>query len=235
MVFEGWNTSGKGAVIRKLTEPLEPRGFELVWVREPRSHHQPLPWLWRFWRTLPPYGAMAIYDHSWYWRTLVELQDSGEGLTRREPWLERLRDITRFEQLLTDSRYEIIKFFLHIGEDEQRRRLEALARDDDAEPRAGSSGRHDRYGRDYLLVEEILERTESAAAPWSIVPATDLRFARHEVCRLVARRFEEALERRGFEVPEPLGDDVSLDSCDDGRNGEGGSGEGPDPAAAEEG
>ena len=243
VVFEGWDAAGKGRVIRKLTEPLEPRGFELEWVREPRSRHEPMPWMWRFWRSIPAHGAMTIYDHSWYWRALVEKQEAAESRKRRHPWLDALRDIALFERLLVDERYLVVKFFLHIDRAEQRRRMAKLEKDPEwswmvqqMEP-----DRHSRYEEDAVLIEEMLERTEIPEAPWRIVAATDHRHAKMTVFDTLIEAFESALAKHGFEVPPRLVDQY-LDSCNgegdiddnsESDNGEGDNGEDSGPSLAE--
>jgi polyphosphate kinase 2 (PPK2 family) len=219
VILEGWDGSGKGRVIRKLTEPLEPRGFELVWVREPRSHARTLPWMWRFWKTVPAYGDLAIYDHSWYWRALVEEEKPTDPVERRETWLERLRDINLFERLLVEDRYLVIKIFLHIDPDEQKRRMEQAKKDPDWAWMSAQMDpeRQARYAEDRVLVEEMLERTETAEAPWTLVAATDHRHAKIRTMDTVITSFEQTLERHGLDVPEPIVD-TSIDSCDDGRD-----------------
>ncbi|MCB1058101.1 MAG: hypothetical protein KDD11_21590, partial [Acidobacteria bacterium] len=118
VVFEGWETSGRGDTINKLTERLEPRGFELHTVREPRSFEVQLPWMWRFWDRLPRYGQMALFDYSWYRRLFV---GRVTGFPTAPGWEPRCRDVVDFERALTDDRYVLVKFFLHISKKEKKR------------------------------------------------------------------------------------------------------------------
>jgi len=204
VVFEGWDAAGKGTAIRKLAERLEPRAMEIFAVREARTREKQLPWLARFWAMLPPYGSMAIFDRSWYGRVLVERM---EGLIGERHWWQAYADITSFERALADDRYVIIKFFFHIDREEQGRRLEALRADPASAWQVESADlvRHERYDEWLLAYEEMLQRTETEWAPWTIVEGTDSNWARIKVFRTIAERMERELARRdtALAVPAP--------------------------------
>ena len=208
IVFEGWAASGKGSMIRKLTQRLDPRGFSLHVIRKPRTFESHLPWMWRFWVKIPSWGHMAIFDHCWYGRVLRERV---EGLVEERQWREAYGDIVSFERALVDDRYQVVKFFLHISKKEQKERLNRLKGDPTTSWRVRE--RDWRQLEDYdgyvQAYEEMLERTESEWAPWTLVEATDRRWARVRVFETVLRRMSQALERHGFEVPEPLDADVA--------------------------
>ncbi|MCB1037814.1 MAG: phosphate--AMP phosphotransferase, partial [Acidobacteria bacterium] len=112
VVFEGWDTAGRAAIINKLTERLEPRGFQLHTVREPRSFELQLPWMWRFWKCIPAYGEIAIFDYSWYRQVFVDRVDRGE---RPAVWKRRCKHVVGFERALTDDGTRLVKIFLHIS------------------------------------------------------------------------------------------------------------------------
>jgi polyphosphate kinase 2 (PPK2 family) len=126
ILFEGWDAAGKGTSIQKLTSRLDPRGFKLYPIRAARTYEGKRPWLWRFWLKIPGQGEWAIFDRSWYGRTLVERV---EGLIPERDWRRGYRDIVDFERTLADDGYLIIKFFLHISQEEQKRRFEKLSED----------------------------------------------------------------------------------------------------------
>lgn len=201
VVFEGWDAAGKGTAIRKLTQRLEPRGFSLHAIREPRTFELHLPWMWRFWVKIPNWGEIGIFDRSWYGRVLVERV---EDLVSKRQVRDGYGDILSFERTLADDRYEIVKFFLHISKDEQRRRFEKL----ESTPakswhvEAEDWEHHENYDEYRLCVEEMLERTESEWGPWTLVEATDRRFARAKVFATLIRRMEEGLVRHGHAVPQ---------------------------------
>lgn len=203
VVFEGWAAAGVSTTIRKLAERLEPRALNVIYTHPPRTHEQPMPWLWRFWMRLPSWGEMAVLDRSWYRaalhdRVLHGLDDEG--------WLQRVRDINSFEQGLWSDRYEIVKLYFHITPEEQRRRLEKLSADPLTAWRVSAEDwkRLERRPLFEKHVEEILAETETEWAPWTVIPATDKRWRRWQVFDLLSRRLEAALVRRGFGTPEYL-------------------------------
>ena len=201
IVFEGWDAAGKGTSINLLTSRLDPRGFKLYPVQEARTFEKHLPWLWRFWLKLPNYGEMAIFDRSWYGRVLVERV---EELTPVREWRKGFRDIVDFERTIADDGYLVTKFWLHIGKKEQKRRFKKLAKDPlkswHVQPEDWEH--HRKYGKYLVAVEEMLERTDTEWGPWTIVEATDRRWARVKIFQTIIQRIEEALRERGFELPQ---------------------------------
>jgi polyphosphate kinase 2 (PPK2 family) len=214
IVFEGWDAAGKGTSINLLTSRLDPRGFKLYPIQAPRTFETHLPWLWRFWLKIPNCGEMAIFDRSWYGRVLVERV---EGLTPVQEWRKGYRDIVDFERALADDGYVITKFFLHISKKEQKRRFKKLEKDPlkswHVQP---EDWEHHRKYKEYVVaIEEMLERTDTEWGPWTIVEATDRRWARVKIFQTIIRRLEEALTERGFELPaEPLLPEAEEDEQD---------------------
>jgi AMP-polyphosphate phosphotransferase len=201
IVFEGWDAAGKGTSIKTLTQRLEPRGFKLYPIQEARTYEKHMPWLWRFWQKLPNYGEMAIFDRSWYGRVLVERV---EGFTPEEKWRKAYRDIVNFERTIADDGYVIVKFWLHISKEEQRKRFKKLEKDplESWHVQSEDWEHHRKYDEYLLAVEEMLERTETEWGPWTIVEATNRRWARVKIFETISCRLEEALEDRGFPLPE---------------------------------
>jgi polyphosphate kinase 2 (PPK2 family) len=199
ILFEGWDAAGKGTSIQGLTAPLDPRGFKLYPIRAARTYEKKRPWLWRFWQKLPARGEWAIFDRSWYGRVLVERV---EKLVPESEWRRAYRDIVDFERTLFDDGHILVKFFLHIGKGEQRRRFEKLLKDPlTAWHVAQEDWEHHRHYDEWLLAyEEAFERTETEWGPWTIVEATDRRFTRVKMLRTIIRTLEERL---GIQ-PEPL-------------------------------
>jgi polyphosphate kinase 2 (PPK2 family) len=200
ILFEGWDAAGKGTSIKALTRRLEPRGFKLYAIQAPRTYETHMPWLWRFWLKLPNYGEIAIFDRSWYGRVLVERV---EGLTPEEDWRKAYRDIANFERTIADDGYVVIKFWLHISKEEQRRRFENLEKDPLTAWQVQSEDweHHRKYDKYLIAVEEMLERTETEWGPWNIVEATDRRWAQVKIFEIVIFRLEEALKERGLALP----------------------------------
>jgi polyphosphate kinase 2 (PPK2 family) len=177
ILFEGWDAAGKGTSIQGLTSPIDPRGFKLYPIRAARTYEKKRPWLWRFWSKLPARGEWAIFDRSWYGRVMVERV---EELIPEAEWRRAYRDIVDFERTLADDGHLIIKFFLHISKQEQKRRFEKLLKD----PLTGwhvapeDWEHHRRYDQWIVAYEEAFERTDTEWGPWTIVEATDRRFTR---------------------------------------------------------
>lgn len=196
VVFEGWDAAGKGSTINALTSRLEPRGLRLHPIRAPRHYETQLPWLWRFWQKLPNYGEMAIFDQSWYWQILAEQSGRFAGTTVLRA---ACADVAEFEHTLADDGYVLVKFFLHISKQEQRDRLKKAAKDPLLNWEVGPDDweRHARYDELLVAIEEMLALTETEWAPWTIVEATDRRWARIRVFETLVQNFEAALRARG--------------------------------------
>jgi polyphosphate kinase 2 (PPK2 family) len=202
IVFEGWDAAGKGRCVRKLTERLEPRGFELHHVTgEPRTWQLGLPWMWPFWIEVPSRGKIAIFDRSWNRRALerrIENQDNELA------WRRAIRDIGDFERWLADDGYILIKFFLHISCDEQLRRYEKWENDPGLSWKAleGAWQKPQHYEEHLAAAEELLQHTEAAWSPWTILSATDSRWLRFRVIETIVARLEAALSELGLPLPD---------------------------------
>ena len=207
LVFEGWDAAGKGTSIQTLTQRLDPRGFKLHPIRGARTYEKKRPWLWRFWLKIPGRGEWAIFDRSWYGRVMVERI---ENLVPEAEWRRAYRDIVDFEHALASDGYLILKFFLHISREEQRRRFENLTKDPlNAWRVLPEDWEHHRRYEDWLLVyEEAFERTETEWAPWTIVEATDRRYTQMKIYKTIIAALEERLaalnalpDRSAWELP----------------------------------
>ena len=192
IVFEGWDAAGKGTTIRALTEPLDPRGFKVLPTNAPRTHERQKPWLWRFWMQLPRHGQIAIFDRSWYGRVLIERV---EGLTPIPDWIRAYEEINGFERTLADDQTIFVKYWLHISKAEQLRRFLYLSQQPElAWQVAAEDWEHHRKYDEYLAaVQDMLANTNTAVAPWAIIPATDAHYRTYEVFRTLIERLENAL------------------------------------------
>ena len=123
LVFEGWSAAGKGSMIAKVISEMDPRGYQVYSAAEPTDEEARRPLLWPFWRDLPPRGEAAVLDRSWYGRVLEQM----EAEHGRAGAL--LESVNIFERQLGDDGYLILKFFLHISQAEQKKRLEKLSGD----------------------------------------------------------------------------------------------------------
>ncbi len=192
VVFQGWGAAGKGTQINQLILPLDPRGFTVTTTKQPGEEEAMRPFLWRFWRRTPARGRMAIFDRSWYGRVLSE-RFTGELDPADVP--PTFADIRNFERQLADDGAVIVKFFLHISRKEQKKRQKKLRA---SEATAWRVTRYDRkqnrhYHRYRMLVEEMLAETDTDHAPWTVVEATDRRFAALKIGETVAAALERGI------------------------------------------
>ena len=192
VLYEGWDAAGKGGNIRRLTAQMDPRGYDVIPVAAPsaieRNHH----YLWRFWNAVPKAGHVAIFDRTWYGRVLVERV---EGFCSETAWRRAYREINEMEEQLTEAGVGLVKFWLHIDQDEQLRRFEERQRiawknwkitDEDWRNRE----KWDRYKE---AVDEMLFRTGTSNAPWTVVEANDKKYARVKTLRTVVETMEKRL------------------------------------------
>jgi polyphosphate:AMP phosphotransferase len=192
IVYQGWDAAGKGGNIRRLVRTLDPRGYEVVPVSAPNDVEKAHHYLWRFWRKLPKAGHVTIYDRSWYGRVMVERI---EGFCTEAEWRRAYREINEMEQHLTDFGTVLLKFWLHIDADEQLRRFEARQQTPHKRWKIGEEDWRNREKRDQYAaaVEEMLFRTSTPHAPWTIVESNSKRFARIKVLRTVCDAIAGAL------------------------------------------
>jgi polyphosphate kinase 2 (PPK2 family) len=212
VVFEGWDASGKGGCIRRLVTPLDPRHVRVASFAAPTYDEKRHHFLWRFWPQLPGWGGMAVYDRSWYGRVLVERV---EGFATESQWRRAYQEISEFERTLVDEGMILVKFWLHLSEQEQLKRFERRQHDPLKRWKLTDEDWRNREKRPAYeaAVEEMLDRTDTPYAPWSLVEGESKRWARVSVVETVIRAIEEGLRARGFEVPpEPAGLEPKLHS-----------------------
>ena len=125
ILFEGFSASGKGTAISSLILNFDPRGFNVYSMREPVGRELRKPWIARFVERIPAAGRISVFDRSWY----SGLTWVREEIISKEDLHSDLEELKLFERQLTDDGYLILKFFLHISEKEQKRRLDRLLMD----------------------------------------------------------------------------------------------------------
>ncbi|MEV4186476.1 UDP-galactose-lipid carrier transferase [Streptosporangium canum] len=207
-VFEGWDASGKGGAIKRLVRPLDPRHVRVAQFAAPTYDEKRHHFLWRFWPVLPGWGGMAVLDRSWYGRVLVERV---EGFATEEQWSRAYGEIVEFERTLVAEGMIMVKFWMHVSEEEQLRRF----RDRAADPlRAWKLTDEDWRNRDKrpqyeAAVEDMLTRTDHPKAPWHVVAGDDKRLARVTVVETVCAAVEAELRGRGYDLGD-LGDPADV-------------------------
>ena len=174
IVYEGWDAGGKGGNIKRLTEQLDPRGYEVFPIAAPQGEDKTHHYLYRFWRRLrpPDEKQILIFDRSWYGRVLVERL---EGFCTEAAWKRAYREINEFERQLADSGAILVKFWIQISKEEQLRRFQERQEtpykawkltDEDWRNR-------DKWDAYQQAINEMLLKTSTLTAPWTIVEGND--------------------------------------------------------------
>ncbi len=194
VVYEGWDAAGKGGNIKRLTQELDPRGYEVISIAAPDATEKAHHYLWRFWRHIPKTGHMTIFDRSWYGRVLVERV---EGFARENEWRRAYQEINQFERHITSFRTVMVKFWLHYSPEEQLRRFEEREKISFKLYKITAEDWRNRVKwNDYRrAAAEMIERTSTTYAPWTIVEAEDKLWARIKTLSTLVAAMEERLEK----------------------------------------
>jgi polyphosphate:AMP phosphotransferase len=192
-LFEGWDAAGKGGAIRRVTRALDARLFRVVQIAAPTDEERAHHYLWRFWRSLPRAGHISIYDRSWYGRVLVERV---EGFAHSDDWRRSYREINAFEEQLCEHGITLLKFWMHISPEEQLRRFREREQTPHKTHKITEEDWRNREKWDeyQAAVNEMVAKTSTSDAPWTLVAGDDKRFARVQVLRAFVEAFEKALE-----------------------------------------
>ena len=192
IVYEGWDAAGKGGNIRRLTERMDPRGYEVIPVSAPNDVENAHHYLWRFWTEFPKAGHVTIFDRSWYGRVLVERV---EGFCKEREWKNAYREINEMEENFLHFGTVIVKFWVHIDPVEQLNRFKAR----EGNPKKGwklneEDWRNREKWKSYgEAVEEMFLRTHSPKAPWTIIEGNCKRYARIKALDVVIKAIEEKI------------------------------------------
>jgi polyphosphate kinase 2 (PPK2 family) len=207
IVFEGWDASGKGGTIRRMSAVLDPRGFKVWPIGPPRDHEAERHYLARFWQRVPPQGGISVFDRSWYGRVLVERV---EGFASEEEWGRAYDEINHFEQLLADDGARVVKVFLHVTKEEQARRFEARLKEPLKRWKLSYEDfRNRQHWEAYeRAIEEMVRKTSTKAAPWNVVPANDKKYARLRCLQLITKALAKGVDLG----PPPVDDKVRIEA-----------------------
>lgn len=191
-VFEGSDAGGKGGAIRRITGALDARHYRIVPVAAPTEEERAQPYLWRFWRHIPRRGYVTIFDRSWYGRVLVERV---EKFCPENDWMRAYSEIIDFEEQLVANNTVLVKFWLAITKDEQLRRFKereqiSFKRFKITEEDWRNREKWDEYEQ---AVCDMVDRTSTVIAPWTLVEANDKNFARIKVLKTLCQRIEAAM------------------------------------------
>ncbi|MBU1775859.1 MAG: polyphosphate:AMP phosphotransferase, partial [Gammaproteobacteria bacterium] len=193
-VFEGNDAAGKGGSIRRITGALEARLYQVIPIAAPTEEERAQPYLWRFWRHVPRKGRVTIFDRSWYGRVLVERV---EKFCSETDWMRAYGEINDFEAQLTRHGTVVVKFWLTISKEEQLRRFKArekigFKRFKITEEDWRNREKWDAYEQ---AIGDMVDRTSTEAAPWTLVEANDKNFARIKILKTLCQRIESAMKK----------------------------------------
>lgn len=206
VMFEGWDASGKGGAIRRLTVPLDPRHVRVAEFGAPTDSERRHHFLARFWSVLPGWGGMTVCDRSWYGRVLVERV---ERLASEAAWRRAYEEIVTFEQSFCAEGGVLVKLWLHVSEKEQLRRFRAREHDPLRRWKLTEEDwRNFSHRGDYeTAIDEMLARTDHDAARWTVIAGESKPYARVKVLETVIDSLERGLRTAG---QEPLRDAAEL-------------------------
>lgn len=192
-VFEGQDAAGKGGAIRRITQAVDARIFRIIPIAAPTEEERAQPYLWRFWRHIPRHGRLTIFDRSWYGRVLVERV---EGFCGEYDWMRAYGEINDFEQQLASRDCIVIKFWLQISKDEQLKRFEERQNTPYKRFKITEEDwrNRDKWAAYETAVCDMIERTSTDYAPWTIIEANDKNYARIKVLKTLCERIEKSLE-----------------------------------------
>ena len=195
LVFEGWDAGGKGGAIRRITAALDARQFRVIPIAAPSDEELAHHYLWRFWRHVARAGRVTIYDRSWYGRVLVERV---EGFAAPAEWQRAYGEINDFEDQLVQHGVVLCKYWLHITPEEQLRRFKEREQISYKRWKLTEEDwrNREKWGPYEEAVNDMVERTSTAHAPWTLVEGNDKRFARIKVLKTVCDTLNDALKQK---------------------------------------
>jgi len=194
LVFEGVDAGGKGGSIRRFTNAIDARLYRAIPVAAPTDEEKAHHYLWRFWCHIPRAGYITIYDRSWYGRVLVERV---EGFATDAEWRRAYAEINQFEEQLVRSGTILLKFWLQVSQEEQLRRFKDREQvpykrfkitDEDWRNR-------EKWPQYKAAVNEMVVRTSTEYATWTLVEGDDKPYARIKVLRTLRDTLKAALAR----------------------------------------
>ena len=193
LAFEGWDASGKGGVIQRLTAEWDPRWYEVWPISAPTEEERERHFLWRFWKRLPARGEINVFDRTWYGRVLVERV---EGYATETEWKRAYDEINEFEAQQKDNGVTVVKLFLHVTQAEQDKRFQKRLADPWKRWKTGTDDYRNRARRaDYMnAYAAMFERTDTRWAPWKVIDANDKKAARIAALTYIADRLEAAVD-----------------------------------------
>jgi polyphosphate:AMP phosphotransferase len=194
-VFEGNDAAGKGGAIRRITGALDARCYNVIPIAAPTEEERAQPYLWRFWRHIPRRGRVTIFDRSWYGRVLVERV---EKFCTEANWMRAYSEINDFEAQLVRHNIVVVKFWLTISKEEQLLRFkerESIAFKH-FKITAEDWRNREKWDEYEMAVCDMMDRTSTEIAPWTLVEANDKYFARIKILKTMCEQIEALLNKK---------------------------------------
>jgi polyphosphate kinase 2 (PPK2 family) len=190
--MEGWDAAGKGGAVRRLTQALDSRQYEVIPIAAPTKEELSHHYLWRFWSHIPAAGRIAIFDRSWYGRVLVERI---EGFATKSEWQRAYREINQFEQQLLNFGAIICKFWVHISQEEQLQRFKDREQTPHKKWKLNDEDwRNREKWNDYLDAAEDMFELSGQPVPWTLVSGNQKYYSRVSILEAFAKQLRERLE-----------------------------------------
>ncbi len=193
LCYEGWDAAGKGGNIRRVAYPLDPRGFDVHPIASPLPHELNRQYLWRFWTRLPRTGHICIFDRTWYGRVMVERL---EGFCSQKDWQRAYNEINEFERMLTDWGAVVLKFWIHIDPETQLARFTERQNTPEKQWKITDEDwrNREKWPQYEEAVNEMLQKTSTENAPWTIIESNDKKYARIQTLKIIVKALEKACD-----------------------------------------
>ncbi len=200
LVFEGVDAGGKGGAIRRVTSAVDARIYRTIPIAAPTDEEKAHHYLWRFWRHLPRAGHIIIYDRSWYGRVLVERV---EDFASEDEWRRAYAEINEFEEQLVENGSVLLKFWLQVSQEEQLERFQDREKTPYKQYKITDEDwrNREKWPLYKVAVNEMIARTSTEYAPWTLVEGDDKPFARIKVLKTVCDRLRTALSDDSTPAP----------------------------------
>ena len=195
IAYEGWDAAGKGGNIKRITEALDPRGYIVHPIASPEPHEKARHYLWRFWNRLPKTGHIAIFDRTWYGRVMVERL---EGFCSENDWQRAYNEMNEFEKELAEWGAVVIKFWVQIDSDTQLARFTDRQNTPEKQWKITDEDWRNREKWDLYeaAINEMLQKTNTAFAPWYVLESVDKKYARIKALKIVVERLRKACKAK---------------------------------------
>ena len=209
VLMEGWDAAGKGGAIKRIVTPLDARHVNVASFGKPTPREFRHHFLWRFFPDIPGHGGMSIFDRTWYGRVLVERV---EGFCEPNAWSRAYGEINAIEESLAAEGVIIVKFFLHLSEEEQLRRFEARQNDPLKGWKMTDEDWRNRSKREAYeeAINDMLAKTDTELAPWQVIAGESKRFSRVAVLEALNAEIERGIRAFGLEPPASEGLDYGV-------------------------